>query len=61
MRLADGIYKALITTAAGLFVGIPALVMYEYFRIKITDMMRDMDRLSASLLNAPGVELGVQL
>lgn len=61
MRLADGIYKALITTAAGLFVGIPALVMYEYFRMKITDLMRDMDRLSVSLLNALGVELGDQL
>ncbi len=56
--LADGIYKALITTAAGLFVGIPALVMYEYFRMKITDLMRDMDRLSVSLLNALGIGLG---
>ena len=58
MLLADGIYKALITTAAGLFVGIPALVMYEYFRMKITDLMRDMDRLSVSLLNALGISLG---
>jgi len=58
--LADGIYKALITTAAGLFVGIPALVMYEYFRMKIGDLMRDMDRVSVSLLNALGIGLGGQ-
>jgi biopolymer transport protein ExbB len=58
--LADGIYKALITTAAGLFVGIPALVMYEYFRMKIGDLMRDMDRVSVSLLNALGIGFGGQ-
>ena len=56
--LADGIYKALITTAAGLFVGIPALVVYEYFRMKISDLMRDMDRISVSLLNALGIGFG---
>ncbi len=61
MRLADGIYKALITTAAGLFVGIPALVTYEYFRMKITDLMRDMDRVSVSLLNSLGIRQGGQL
>ena len=60
MLLADGIYKALITTAAGLFVGIPALVMYEYFRMKISDLIRDMDKLSVSLLNALGIGLGGQ-
>jgi biopolymer transport protein ExbB len=58
--LADGIYKALITTAAGLFVGIPALVMYEYFRMKVADLTRDMDRISVSLLNALGIRLGGQ-
>ena len=56
--LADGIYKALITTAAGLFVGIPALVLYEYFRMKIGDLMRDMDRVAVSLLNALGIGMG---
>ena len=57
-KLADGIYKALITTAAGLFVGIPALVMYEYFRMKVSDLIRDMDRVAVSLLNALGIGLG---
>jgi biopolymer transport protein ExbB len=59
--LADGIYMALITTAAGLFVGIPALVMYEYFRMKIGDLMRDMDRVAVSLLNALDLGTGDQL
>lgn len=54
-NLADGIYKALITTAAGLFVGIPALVMYEYFRMKVSDLIRDMDRVAVSMLNALGI------
>lgn len=58
--LADGIYKALITTAAGLFIGIPALVMYEYFRMKVADLVRDMDRVSVSLLNALGIATGGQ-
>lgn len=58
--LADAIYKALITTAAGLFVGIPAFVAYEYLRMKIADMIRDMDRISISLLNALGVDIGDQ-
>lgn len=38
--------------------GIPALVMYEYFRMKIGDLMRDMDRVSVSLLNALGIGMG---
>ena len=40
--------------------GIPALVMYEYFRMKISDLMRDIDRASVSLLNALGIGLGGQ-
>jgi biopolymer transport protein ExbB len=36
--LADGISKALITTAAGLAVAIPALMFYRYFRGKV-DML----------------------
>lgn len=36
--LADGISKALITTAAGLAVAIPSLIVYRYFRGKV-DML----------------------
>lgn len=34
--LADGIYKALFTTAAGLFVALPAMGLHHYFKSKIT-------------------------
>ncbi|WP_111979518.1 MotA/TolQ/ExbB proton channel family protein [Algibacillus agarilyticus] len=34
--LADGIYKALFTTAVGLFVALPALGFHHYFKSKIT-------------------------
>lgn len=34
--LADGIYKALFTTAAGLFVALPALGFHHYFKSKTT-------------------------
>ena len=44
--LAAGIYKALSTTAAGLFVAIPALGFYHYFRMRIR---------SASLLLEEGL------
>lgn len=36
--LADGISQALITTAAGLTVGIPALMFYRYFRGKVNEL-----------------------
>lgn len=44
--LAAGIYKALSTTAAGLFVAIPALAFYHYFRMRLK---------SSSLLLEEGV------
>lgn len=34
--LADGIYKALFTTAAGLFVALPAMGFHHYFKSKVT-------------------------
>ena len=36
--LSGGISKALITTAAGLSVGIPCLMFYRYFRNKISEL-----------------------
>lgn len=36
--LADGISTALITTAAGLTVGIPTLMFYRYFRGKVNEL-----------------------
>jgi len=42
--LADGISKALITTAAGLSVAIPALVVYRYFRGKVDILVVRMEQ-----------------
>ncbi len=42
--LADGISTALITTAAGLSVAIPALMFHRYFRGKVNDLVITMER-----------------
>lgn len=51
-ELAGGISTALITTAAGLVVAIPSLVMYRYFRGRIEELVVNMERESHSLLEA---------
>ena len=42
--LAGGISEALITTAAGLSVGIPALMFYRYFRGRVNTLTVDMEQ-----------------
>ncbi|KAA3633743.1 MAG: MotA/TolQ/ExbB proton channel family protein [Proteobacteria bacterium] len=42
--LAGGISKALITTAAGLTVGIPSLMFHRYFRGRVTELAIDMEQ-----------------
>lgn len=49
--LAGGIWEALITTAFGLIVGIPALALYNYFVSKINKMVVDMERISTDLID----------
>lgn len=49
--LSGGISEALITTAAGLSVGIPALIFYNYFSRKAENLILDIENLSNSLLN----------
>ena len=44
--LASGIYQALVTTAAGLTVAIPSLVLYMIFTARIERLVGDMDDLS---------------
>jgi len=44
--LASGIYQALVTTAAGLTVAIPSLVLYMVFTGRIERLVGDMDGLS---------------
>ena len=49
--LAGGISEALITTAAGLSVGIPSLMFHRYFKGKINELIVDMEQHALRLLN----------
>lgn len=48
--VASGISEALITTAAGLIVGIPTLALYHYFRGKVDRIVFEMEELSLLLV-----------
>lgn len=48
--LAEGIGNALITTAAGLTVAIPALVVYNYFVTRVENMILEMEISSSELV-----------
>jgi biopolymer transport protein ExbB len=48
--VASGISEALITTAAGMLVGIPALAFYHYFRGKIEHYVFEMEEISFQLV-----------
>ncbi|RZA01249.1 MAG: MotA/TolQ/ExbB proton channel family protein [Moraxellaceae bacterium] len=50
--LAAGISQALITTAAGMVVAIPALVAYRYFQRKIVDITLQLETQGNQLLNS---------
>lgn len=55
--LAGGISEALLTTAAGLLVAIPALVFHRYFARRIDELVVNMEQQSTKLidvLNADG-------
>ena len=49
--LAKGIYMALITTAGGLSVAIPAMLLAAFFTGRVERMFREMDRLLAPVVN----------
>lgn len=51
-RLAGGIGQALISTAAGLLVAIPALVMHRHFRARVAEYVVDMEREAIALVDA---------
>lgn len=50
MYLAAGVSQALVTTAAGLLVGIPAMIFYAYFRGRTNAMISRLETESADLL-----------
>lgn len=50
MNLANGVAQALITTAAGLFIGIPALAFYSYFRGKVQKLISELEAATTHLM-----------
>ncbi len=48
--VASGISEALITTAAGMVVGIPTLALYHYFRGRIDNYVFEMEEISFQLV-----------
>ena len=50
MVLAAGVSQALITTAAGLIVGIPAMMAYAFFRGRSSKLISGLETASADLL-----------
>ncbi len=54
--VANGISEALITTAAGMVVGIPALALYHYFRGRIERFVFEMEEVSFQLVEEVSFE-----
>ncbi len=52
--LAPGIYKALVTTAAGLLVAIPALIAYHWLRSRIDNYVQSIDNLVVDFVDVKG-------
>ena len=52
VKMAGGIGEALICTAAGLIVAIPAYVLHRYFRSRIAGYVVEMEKQAAALLDA---------
>ncbi len=50
MLLAEGVAEALVATAAGLVVGIPAMAAYAYFRGRVQAMISEMEGATTLLL-----------
>jgi biopolymer transport protein ExbB len=48
--LAEGIYQAMITTAAGLIVAIPVLICYHWISAKIDSLVMDLDRMTVDFV-----------
>ncbi|MEW5757994.1 MAG: MotA/TolQ/ExbB proton channel family protein [Candidatus Omnitrophota bacterium] len=48
--LAGGVWEALITTAFGLFVAIPAMAFHHYFETKVNNMLDDIKDISIEII-----------
>ena len=51
-ELASNIGEALMTTATGLVIAIPAIFLYFYFRDRLTDRLAEVDRQTSKMLNS---------
>ena len=51
-----GVAEALICTAAGLFVAIPAVIAYNYFTKRVEHFMDDMELCASELIDLIGME-----
>jgi len=52
MILAEGVSKALITTAAGLMVGIPSMMFYAYFRGRASRLVAELESAATEVLTS---------
>jgi biopolymer transport protein ExbB len=50
MMLAEGVAQALVTTAFGLVIGIPAMAAYAYYRNRVQGLVSDLETASTQLL-----------
>ncbi len=50
MLLAGGVAEALVTTAAGLLIGIPAMAAYAYFRGRVQSLIADLEAATTQLM-----------
>jgi biopolymer transport protein ExbB len=50
MLLAEGVAEALVATAAGLVIGIPAMAAYAWFRGRVQEMISEMEGATSLLL-----------
>ncbi len=57
-QLAGGISQALVTTAAGLFVAIPAFLFYRFFKGRVEQLVIQMEEQALSLIDT--IDLGHQ-
>jgi biopolymer transport protein ExbB len=48
--VASGISQALVATATGLFVAIPSLIFYRYFRGRAHDLLLEMEQEAVKLV-----------
>lgn len=50
IMLAEGVSEALVTTAAGLVIGIPAMAAYSFFRGRVQSLIAELEAASTQLI-----------